>query len=374
MVLGPDAGRGSSYWQPDHREYYREYPAHNTVIVDGVSNYRSRDDHPFQVLHLEPPSGTAGVSDWVSFSDTAFDEPETGSDQRRLVSVVRTSPTSGFYVDIFRSRRRDGKDRKHEYLYHNLGQSVTVADAAGQVLASEPTDELGTAHGDLIGYDYFTEKRSSTHDGDFRGEFRVEQDGHPDVGMQMWMAGAEGRTLFTAMSPPARSVARGSAPRELRSNPVPIVLVRQAGEAWTRPFAAVFEPFGGEVEPGVRRIRRLPGRAGFVGLELTSDGPDERMVHVFNDLAGEEVHRAEGKTFQGVFGVACHDADGLMFLYLGHGRQIAVLGYGIEGIEGPVAASLYRRDGRLRVSCSGPVRVQTPEGAIPVSSGQDQPL
>ena len=57
---------------------------------------------------------TPGAPDLTA--ESAIDnEPATGSDQRRLVSIVRTSPTTGYYVDIFRSRRRDGQDKKHEY-------------------------------------------------------------------------------------------------------------------------------------------------------------------------------------------------------------------------------------------------------------------
>ena len=37
-VLAPDMGVGNSYWHPDHRYYYSRYPAHNTVVVDGISD------------------------------------------------------------------------------------------------------------------------------------------------------------------------------------------------------------------------------------------------------------------------------------------------------------------------------------------------
>jgi len=374
MVLGPDVGRGSSYWQKEHGEYYRRFPAHNTVIVDGVSDYRSRDDHPFEVLHLEPASETQALSEWVSFSDTAFDEPETASDQRRLVSVIRTSPTSGYYVDVFRSRRRDDKDRKNEYLYHNLGQGVDLMNADGQMLTTSLTDELGTAHGDQIGYDYFTEKQAVSHNGDFSAVFRVDLEAEPDVRMRMWMAGAEGRTVFTAMSPPARSISRGSAPRELRGDPVPMVLVRQAGEAWTRPFAAVFEPFGADAGPGVSRIRRLSGADDFVGLEVVSERLNGHVAYVFNDLSGEVTHAAADMAFQGIYGVACLDADGLQYLYLGQGTRLSAPGYEIAGVEGSVAACLYREGKGFRVSCSGRVRVRTPEGVFTVSAGFGQPV
>ncbi len=39
LILGADPGRGSSYWQADHAEYYSQPPAHNTVIVNGKSTY-----------------------------------------------------------------------------------------------------------------------------------------------------------------------------------------------------------------------------------------------------------------------------------------------------------------------------------------------
>jgi hypothetical protein len=373
-VLGPDVGRGSSYWQDEHGEYYREYPAHNTVIVDGESDYSSRDDQPMEVLHLEPASETEGVSEWVSFSDTAFDEPKTGSDQRRLVSVIRTSPTTGFYVDIYRSRRRDGKDRKHEYLYHNLGRTVTLRDVDETTIPTEPTDELGTVHGDLIGYNYFTEKQAVTHAGDFVAEFSVALDEAPDVGMRMWMGGESDRTVFTAMSPQSRSTLRGSAPRELRGDPVPMVLVRQAGEAWSRPFVAVLEPFGDDGSARVAGVKRMSGDSGFVGLEVTSEGLNGQTIHVLNDLSGEVVHETEGVTFQGVYGVTSVDTEGLVHLYLGEGKQLSVLGFSIKGVNGPVAASLHRDGDGYRVSCSGPVTVQTPEGTFSFDAGHQHAL
>jgi hypothetical protein len=372
MVLGPDMGRGSSYWQKEHGEYYRQFPAHNTVIVDGASDYRSRDDHPFKVLDLEPASEARALSEWVSFSDTAFDEPKTASDQRRLVSVVRTLPTSGFYVDIFRSGRRDGKDQKNEYLYHNLGQRVDLMDADGLALVTSPTEELGTAQGDLIGYDYFTEKQVVSHNGDFSAVFQVALKDEADVAMRMWMAGAEGRTVFTAMSPQARSILHGSAPRELRGNFVPMVIVRHPGEVWTQPFAAVFEPFGADAGPTVSRIQRLDGADGFVGLKVASDRLNGHVAYVFNDLSDETTHQAEGMTFQGIYGVACVDADGLQYLYLGKGKRFSTAEFEVVGVEGAVAVCLYREGDGFRVSCSGPVRVRLPEGEFTVPAGYGQ--
>ena len=358
MALGPDAGRGSSYWQREHGEYYSRFAAHNTVVVDGVSD-TGRGDYPFELLHLDPPSGAEeAVSKWVSFADAAFYEPKTGSDQRRQVSVVRTSREGGYYVDIFRSRRRDGQDVKHEYLYRNLGQGVGLRDAEGRGLALEATDELGSARGDMVGYDYFSDKRMVVHGGDFWAVFSASLESGPGAGMQMWMAGEAGRAIFAAMSPQARSIAHGSAPRELQGLTVPVVIVRQPGQAWTRPFAAVFEPFGQAEGPTISRIRRLDSSGDFVALAIASDRLNRRVDTVLSDAADGVMREVAGVRFQGAYGVVSADADGLLYLYLGQGTHLSAMGFEISAVEGPVAASLYRDGDAYRVLSTGRVRVK----------------
>ncbi|MEE2753573.1 MAG: heparinase II/III family protein, partial [Candidatus Latescibacterota bacterium] len=118
LTISPDSGSGVSYWQKEHSEYYARPPAHNTVVVDGISTYDPHNhDHPFTINSVEPkPQSQFALSDDNSFFDVSFHEPSTDSDQRRIVSLIRTSATSGYYVDIFRSRRRDGADRYHDYI------------------------------------------------------------------------------------------------------------------------------------------------------------------------------------------------------------------------------------------------------------------
>ncbi|MDX1285253.1 MAG: heparinase II/III family protein, partial [Draconibacterium sp.] len=41
MIFAPDCAAGVSYWTKDHHEYYAKFPAHNTVVVDGKSDYGS---------------------------------------------------------------------------------------------------------------------------------------------------------------------------------------------------------------------------------------------------------------------------------------------------------------------------------------------
>ena len=53
-ILGPDAGLGSGYFAQDYAEYYSQFLAHNTVIVDGISRYpEMKSNHAKEILFLE---------------------------------------------------------------------------------------------------------------------------------------------------------------------------------------------------------------------------------------------------------------------------------------------------------------------------------
>jgi hypothetical protein len=373
LVLGPDSGRGVSYWQEDHNQYYRRFPAHNTVIVDGMSDHE-KSDHPIDVVHLEPSSASeSAISDLVSFSDTAYVEPQTVSDQRRMVGIIRTSPTTGYYVDIFRSRRRDGNDRKHEYLYHSLGQSVDILDEDGRPLALQPTEELSSEKGDLVGYNYFTDKQVVAHDGDFTAAFKVALDALDDVAMRLWMKGGTDRQIFTVLAPHSRAMSKGSAPEELIGCPLPTVILRQPGEAWSRPFVAVYESFGESSGASIRRIRSLESSHGndLVALAVESNGINElngRVEYILNATDSDTIHAVEGIGFKGIYGVACVNDQGFQYLYLGNGECLHMDGFGLDAMGESTAACLYIDDGKYIISSDQEIKVnlKCPEGRTDV--------
>ena len=127
-VLGPDAGIGKTLYQGlDYLEYYSLFPAHNTVCVDGISSYPvMKSNHAFRVRNLYPASGARVGYQPVSYTNVYFREPESYADQTRLVSIVNTGDSTGYYVDVFRSRKIEGGDKMHDYFYHNLGQTLDL--------------------------------------------------------------------------------------------------------------------------------------------------------------------------------------------------------------------------------------------------------
>ena len=249
-VLGPDMSKGPSYWHTDHRDYYSQFPAHNTVVVDGVSNYgRMRGYHPFTLDNHYPAAGEPIVTfDKVSFVNASFVEPKTLSDQQRLTAMIKSPQGKGYIVDIFRSRKKDRSNQKHEYFYHNLGQSLELFDGNGKRFNLRATEELGTSNGDMKAYDYLTEKKEVLTSEDVNALFTLKSEGQADNLMKVWIKGAEGQKVFTAFAPKSNALSKGTAPVEMLGQKIPTLILRRETEAWRDPFAVVFNPYmDGEV-------------------------------------------------------------------------------------------------------------------------------
>ncbi len=67
-----------------------------------------------------------------------------------------------------------------------------------------------------------------------------------EVRMRVFMNGAEGRTFIKALAPATEGLSRIKDPNYgiTRDSRTPVLVVRQEGEAWTRPFLAVMNGRG----------------------------------------------------------------------------------------------------------------------------------
>lgn len=245
-VLGPDAGIGTNgYSGLDYLEYYAQFPSHNTVCVDGISSYPiMKSNHSFDLKACFPaPAEPGRAFTSVTYSDVSFREPESRADQTRLMSIVTTGSETGYYVDIFRSRKERGGDKMHDYFYHNLGQTLTLAAADGSDLNLQPTEELAFAGAHLYAYSYIYDKKSATTAKDVKATFTIDMPDKDDISMNLWMKGEPDREVFTALSPMTEGLCRTpDMPYNIREQPTLTFVARQKGEAWKRPFAAVYEP------------------------------------------------------------------------------------------------------------------------------------
>ena len=300
-VLGPDAGIGKYLYSGlDYSEYYSQMPAHNTVVVDGVSSYPvMMSQHGFKVIASYPEVSENQVSskklseqkEKMTYATVSFIEPETQSEQQRTTVIVKTSDKGGFYIDVFRSKRKDGNDKTHDYFYHNLGQEMKVVDAAtDKPLQMAPTEELAFAGGHLYAYSYIYNKVSADMTSSIKTQFvtKIEDDkvveamdGQKEITMTMWMKADENRTIFKALSPANLEYERmPNQPYHIEKQPVLTFVARQKGEAWNHPFVCVYEP-SSDTEPGdIASVDYFtPSEQGAVGIVVKlKDGSGQKIV------------------------------------------------------------------------------------------------
>ena len=310
-VLGPDAGIGRTLYSGlDYLEYYSQMPAHNTVVVDGVSSYPvMMSQHAFKVVASYPevskeqPASKklsekklsiqkdSELKDKITYATVSFIEPETQAQQQRTTAIVKTSAKGGYYIDVFRSKKKEGGDKTHDYFYHNLGQEMKVMDAtSGQPLDMKPTEELAFAGGHLYAYSYIYDKKSAEMQNGVKTQFVTKilddkvveaMDGQREITMTMWMKKDENRTIFQALSPVNLEYERmPNQPYKVDEQPVLTFVARQKGEAWNHPFVCVYEP-SSDAEPGdIASVDYFtPSEPSAVGIIVKlKDGTEQRIV------------------------------------------------------------------------------------------------
>lgn len=310
-VLGPDAGIGRTLYSGlDYLEYYSQMPAHNTVVVDGVSSYPvMMSQHAFKIVASYPevskeqPASKklsekklsiqkdSELKDKITYAAVSFIEPETQAQQQRTTAIVKTSAKGGYYIDVFRSKKKEGGDKTHDYFYHNLGQEMKVMDAAsGQSLDMKPTEELAFAGGHLYAYSYIYDKKSAEMQNSVKSQFVTKilddkvveaMDGQREITMTMWMKKDENRTIFQALSPVNLEYERmPNQPYKVDEQPVLTFVARQKGEAWNHPFVCVYEP-SSDTEPGdIASVDYfMPSEPSAVGIIVKlKDGTEQRIV------------------------------------------------------------------------------------------------
>ena len=132
-----------------------------------------------------------------------------------------------------------GNGEWHDYYYHNLGDSLTLN---GPV---KPTDKIAFVESGLYCLSYISEKFEREGSGDCIATFDWARP-EGNVRTRVFMNGAEGRAFIKALAPATEGLSRIKDPDYgiTRDSRTPVLVVRQEGEAWTRPFLAVMDPCG----------------------------------------------------------------------------------------------------------------------------------
>jgi hypothetical protein len=336
-------GHGSSYFSIEYAEYYTQFPAHNTVIVNGKSKYpEMKSNHAFSLNASYPKSGvTQGLVSGITFSDVSFLEPETDSNQRRVMGIVKDNVEDGYYIDIFRSTQNKGDNVKNEYFFHNLGQNLELTTTNGTPLDLKPTTKLAFGDGDLMAYDYMWDKKSIETSQDFKGKFNlVLKD--KTVNMNLWMQGQTDREVFSVLSPKSTALSHGLLPDDINNSPIPTLVVRQNGEAWNKPFVAIYEPALNNTT-NIQSVDYF-GKNEFAGIHVTNKSGKEDFI--FSNTTADQKLNFNQSSVTGTYGIISKKGTDFT-LFLGNGKNISNGEYSIDLGDETASAVLKTDNGTM---------------------------
>lgn len=353
QVMGAKSGTGT-YDTALHDEYYRSFASNNTVIVNGGSRgqggWADIAINTVQTVAMEPQPFAAPVSDDYSFTVSSFSDNKgsfANATQERTLALVRTSPTSGFYVDVFRTKSTvtnrtattlNGPvtNQYHDYIYRNIGETGVDLRLNGTPLSlTSQSNRFANDIGDAYkqpGWRYFENVRVSYPvDGTMKTEFTATVNGIVRR-MDMHMPAVATREYAHVESPPIRD-----APSPYKSTNAPTMVVRQIGEAWDKPFLTVYEPYFSTEGPTIQSVEPIQQGGVVRGVRVESVVNGETQIHhvITQPNPTDTFYDASiGLSFTGRFGIAALMPDGAARVYVGDGRALSYRGNTVSTSSG----------------------------------------
>lgn len=242
-ALAPDAAAYESYWSDDNA-YHQSATGSNTIMP----GYEEGEITVNKIVDGEYADVSAG-------------------EKRRIVQLVKTGIDSGFYVDVFYSDQSD-----NDYIFHNLGTHIEVADEKGRSIEMTALDDIGKKYSK--GYDFFKSLRAANYDKTFHATWEM-----PDnMRSRLWMIGGEGKREIITSLAPASNGTRGLSPANcgVKGSNTPTLIVRQSGinaayvNGKPNPFIAVYESTDKDFK--IKSVKRTKSKRGIAIIVALTDG------------------------------------------------------------------------------------------------------
>ena len=320
---------------PVHTDYFRLYAGNNTVIVNGTShgiqngawnsNSYLWQDTTVNIA-AEPKDLEDPITNDISFATQFLDDGVNNADQQRTLSTIRTSPTTAYYFDIFRSKSLN-ENNFHDYIYHNLGDETQVTHSDNQSFSFTTTDRYNNNIGDPVkspGWEFFenTQVTPATK-ANVNVRFDLKQNNRY---MHMIMPGGVEREYTKALAPPTREAINGYVSKKTQ-----VIAVRQQGEAWNKPFINIFEP-SKSTTASVKEVINIFDGDKIVGAQVTSEVDGAKIIDfiISQDNATSVYDNPLSKIkFEGRFAmIRKKEVAGktVLSLYIGEGKSLSYEG------------------------------------------------
>ncbi|WP_299012544.1 T9SS type A sorting domain-containing protein [uncultured Polaribacter sp.] len=339
-IMAPGAGLPPTVAdrkKPEHRGYFWRHAGNNTMIVNGTthgiqpgswnSNAELWMDTTVNVAsepkHLEDP-----ISPKFSFATQFLDDTVNDDQQRRTLSTIRTSETTGYYFDMFRSKSL-GENNFHDYIYHNIGDATNIMTMDGTALAVSPTNRYQDDIGDLNkspGWRFF-ENTNVTEPTNAAVYVRFDLN-ETNTYMNMFAPSGVAREYTKALGPSTRE-AKGS----YINKKTQILAIRQQGEAWEKPYVHIFEP-SKSTNTSVKSVEHIYDGSTIAGAKVISEVNGVKITdYIFSNKSSTNVQYFD-INFTGEFGIvrtALKDGKTNVSLYIGKGSSLQFLDETITG-------------------------------------------
>ncbi len=330
-IMGPNAGLPPTVSErqiPLHEHYFRLYAGNNTVIINGASHgldegswkkkanvwQNTTVNIAAEPKHLEDP-----ISKDFSFATQFLNDMVNDAKQERTLSTIRTSTTTGYYFDMFRSKSND-KNKFHDYVYHNIGDKTLISNLENQPLAVEKTDRYQNDIGDVVkspGWRYYENPKVTkpTTKG-VKVRFDIDYD---NTYMHTFVPEGVSREYTIALAPPTREAKNGYIDKKTQ-----VLGIRQYGEAWDKPYISIFEP-STQRQPSVQTVQTLWDGDKIVGAIVSSRVNDSLISDIIISQDSENAiykNEALNLYFKGRFGIVrktIRENDTHIMLYIGEG-------------------------------------------------------
>jgi hypothetical protein len=355
-VMGIDPGKGLTYEAPMHVNYYAQWAAHNTVVAGA----RSSSDPYFrggggtkkmgqiELAAMEPRAEKEAMSEFCSFTDTRYLDISTNTKQQRTMAIIRTSDTSGYYVDIYRSAHPES----NEYLYHNIGNDLKFFTPDRKLINTSPASfPLCKEPFDPPGFRNILDFQSPvSNENGLIALFSLKEDANNESFMQVLLPTEKERTYYSGSAP-----ASPTAPPAYRDMPTPVLISRQKGEAWKRPFIAVYDPYIGHSNFNVEKIELIDNSKDgqFTVLKVFNRNQSEQLI--FQSLDNTK-NLSKGQnmdwSFTGNFGVVGLKNNEFAYLYIGEGSELSYKDYSLK-TSGPESSANFEIEGdHFKINCT----------------------
>jgi hypothetical protein len=331
QVLGVDHGR-KKYGKDLHENYSRIFAAHNTVIVNGSSQgedgWVNLRINSVKLISMEPKVNEEGISPNHSFSQTNFIDDKgdkAEATQERTLGLIRTSPTTGFYVDVFRSKSKLPNEF-HDYLYHNIGDKL-VFENKDLKLQKTPNRYMANVNAEWIhnkkyrnpGWHFFKDvKTSQKYEKDVKATFHTKRLKEGKVFMQLHIPSFKNRT-YTKVKAPVTF----ESPEPYNKKPTPTLVVRNKGKAWKNPFVVVYEPYNEKEKPSIQSVTKIEQDGIYKGLIIESNTPTDSLFQYVITQSKNQVFQNNDIYFIGSYAIITLNKDKkLKNIYIGEGEKL----------------------------------------------------